>query len=47
MKGIIYVKVALYLECDATEEECRNIVQEMDYEFQHKLISKTKIQEIL
>jgi len=43
MKGIVYVKVALYLECDATESEVQEIVSEMDYEFKHPLIAETKI----
>jgi len=43
MKGIVYVKVALFLECDATESEVQEIVSEMDYEFKHRMISETKI----
>ena len=47
MKGIIYVKVALYLEQDQTEEEVQRIVSETDYEFNHYLISHTETKEIL
>jgi len=47
MKGIIYLRVALYLETDVTEEEVQDIVQEVDYEFNHPLVAETKIQEIL
>jgi hypothetical protein len=46
MKGIIYVKVALYLECDATEAEAQKILQEVDYEFKHPLISHTAIKDV-
>jgi hypothetical protein len=45
-QGIIYVKVALYLEADADEEEVQEIVSEMDYEFRHPMIQETKIQEV-
>ena len=44
MQGIIYVRVALYLECDATEEEVKEIVDEMDYDFQHPAIQEMKIE---
>ena len=45
-KGIIYVKVALYLECDADEDEVQGIVNEMDYEFNHPMIQQTEIKEV-
>jgi len=45
MQGIIYVKVALYLEADADEDEVQEIVSEMDYNFSHPMISHTEIQE--
>ena len=45
-KGIIYVKVALYLECDADEDEVQEIVSEMDYNFSHPMIQETNIQEV-
>jgi len=44
-KGIIYLKVALYLECDADEQEVQDIVSEMDYDFSHPMIQDTKILE--
>jgi hypothetical protein len=47
MQGIIYVKVALYLETDVTEEQAQEIVNEMDYEISHQLISYTEIKEII
>lgn len=46
MQGIIYVKVALYLERDADEDEVQEIVNEMDYEFHHPMIQETEIKEI-
>jgi len=45
-KGVIYVKVALYLECDVDEEEEQEIVNEMDYNFSHPMISHTEIKDI-
>ena len=47
MQGIIYVKVALYLESDADEDEVQEIVNEMDYEFRHPMVQETEIKEIL
>jgi len=44
MQGIIYIKVALYLETDVTEEQAQEIVNEMDYEISHPLINHTEIQ---
>lgn len=46
MQGIIYVKVALYLETDVDEVTAQEIVSEMDYDFKHTLISHTEIQGI-
>ena len=46
MQGIIYVKVALYLNADVTEEEAQEIVNEMDYNFSHTMIDHTEIQGI-
>ena len=43
MAGIIYVQVALYLEADVDEEEAQEIVEEMDYDFKHKMISHTEV----
>ena len=45
-KGVVYIQVALYLECDQDEEEIQEIVNEMDYEFQHPMIQYTEIKEI-
>jgi len=45
-KNVVYIQVALYLECDADEETIQEIVSEMDYEFQHPMIQDTKIKEI-
>ncbi len=47
MQGIIYVRVALYLETDVTEEQAQEIINEMDYDISHPLISHTEIQEII
>lgn len=46
MRGVVYVKVALYLETDLTEEEVQEMVSEMDYGFDHKMISHTEIIEV-
>ena len=46
-KGIIYVKVALYLEADVDDEEAQEIVADMSYDFNHVMISATEIQEII
>jgi len=46
MQGIIYIRVALYLETDVSETEAQEIVNEMDYEFDHPLISHTEIKDI-
>ena len=46
MKGIIYVKVALYLNQDVDEEQEQEIVSEMDYNFDHPMIDHTEIKEI-
>jgi hypothetical protein len=47
MQGVIYVKVALYLETDVTEDQAQEIVNEMNYEITHPLINNTEIQEII
>ena len=41
--GIIEVTVRLELECDVTEDEAREIVENMDYSFNHILIQNTEI----
>ena len=45
-QGIVYVKVALYMECDVEDDEAQEIVSEMDYEFKHPMISHTEIKDI-
>jgi hypothetical protein len=46
MAGIIYVKVALYLEADVEKEEAQEIVEAMDYNFKHTMISHTEIKDL-
>lgn len=46
MQGIIYVKVAIYLNADVSEEEAQVIVEDMDYKFKHVMIDHTEIQEV-
>ena len=46
MQGVIYVKVAIYLNADVDEDEAQEIVNEMDYEFKHTMIDHTEIQGI-
>ena len=41
--GTIEVTVRLYLDCDVEEDEARNIVENMDYDFDHLLIQDTEI----
>jgi hypothetical protein len=43
MIGIIEVTVKLYLETDVDEETACEIVENMDYDFNHPLISDTDI----
>lgn len=47
MRGVIYVKLALYLELDVDDEQAQEIVNELDYDVKHNLISHTEIQEII
>ncbi len=46
MQGIIYVKVALRLNADVDEKEAQEIVNEMDYDFQHRMICDYSIESI-
>jgi len=41
--GYIDVTVRLYLGCDVTEDNAKEIVEEMDYSFSHPIISDTLI----
>ena len=43
MKGKIYVKVAIYLELDLDQESIDDMLTEVDYNFNHPLISETRI----
>ena len=43
--GVIEVKVKIYLEIDLDEEDARELVENMDYNFEHPLISHTEIVE--
>ena len=45
MRGTITVTTKIYLECDVDEKEARDIVSNMDYNFDHPLISHTEIVE--
>lgn len=46
MKGIAFLTVKVWFETDLTDEEIDEVVQEVDYEFNHKLIAQTEIIEI-
>lgn len=46
MKGVAYVVVKIMFECDLTDTEIDEVIQEVDYSFDHKLIAETEIQEI-
>jgi len=41
--GVIYLNVSIYLKTDLTEEEINDLVSEVDYSFNHRLISDTRI----
>ena len=43
VENIIYVKVRFYLESEMTEDDFDEELYEMDYDFEHKLISNTGI----
>ena len=43
MKGVIYISVSLYLEQDQDQETIDDILSEVDYSFNHPLISETRI----
>jgi hypothetical protein len=45
MIGTIEVKVRLLLEMDVNEEDAREIVENMDYKFDHPLIQETEVVE--
>ena len=44
--GVVYVKVALYMNADVDQEEAQEIVENMDYDFKHIMISHTEVKEI-
>jgi len=41
--GIIEVKVKLFLNADVNEDEAREIVENMDYSFDHEMIADAEI----
>jgi hypothetical protein len=43
MKGVVYVKVAVYFELDLSDEQIDEVISEVDYDFKHNLISHTEI----
>jgi len=43
MQGIITLTVKIFLESDATEEEVKDIVSDLDYTFSHPRIADTEI----
>lgn len=43
VENIIYVKVRFYTESEMTEDDFDEELSEMDYDFEHKLISNTGI----
>ena len=43
MQGTIKVEVKLFLEMDVDEETVAEIIENMDYNFKHKLIADTEI----
>ena len=47
MIKVIYVKVALRLKKDVTEKQAEQIVSDLEYDFEHKLIQESEITETL
>ncbi len=45
-KGIIYLRVKCYLELDVSEGKAQDIVNELEYEINHELISDTNIEDL-
>ena len=46
MKGVAYLTVKVWFETDLTDTEIDEVIQEVDYEFNHNLITQTEIIEI-
>ena len=44
--GVVYVKVALYMNADVDLAEAQEIVAEMDYEPRHLMISHSEVKEV-
>tara|TARA_R100000700_G_scaffold19591_1_gene26253 strand:+ start:928 stop:1110 length:183 start_codon:yes stop_codon:yes gene_type:complete len=47
MRTYVYIKVKLYLKEGQTEDSIQDIVQEMDYDFDHDEIVDTEIKDII
>lgn len=43
MKGIICVTVKLFLETDVDETEAQEIVDELNYDFKHEMVTDSEI----
>ena len=43
--GVVYLKVKCYLELDLDENDVQDMVENLDYEIQHKDIQSTEIVE--
>ena len=47
MRTYVYIKVMIILKDDQTEDSIQEIVQEMDYSFDHDEIVGTEIKDII
>lgn len=46
-KGLINIEVTLYFEQDLDPETIEDVISEVDYKFNHKLIQESKIKGII